>query len=486
MEVAEQHERTGGVQAPSGEVCWRNGVVSRKLQHVDRASPHSRRVEVTMLTDRWKPLKRHEIQLALIQSQARFRVVPAGRRSGKTERAKRYLVREALRSVYGKFDDPRFFAAAPTRDQARTIYWDDLKRLVPRNMLAGTPSESNLSISLINGAEIRVVGMDKPERIEGSPWDGGILDEFANMKPRAWGENVRPALSDRTGWCWLIGVPEGRNHYYDLYKRALADDTGEWAAFTWPSADILPASEIQSARNDLDELTFQQEYEASFVNFQGRAYYPFNEATHVARLSHLYNPRATLIVMFDFNVEPGVAVIAQEMMLPNGVEGTGIIGEVYIKQNSNTPAVCRKIIQMYGTHVGRVVAYGDATGGSRGTAKVMGSDWALIKQELGAQFRDRFFLKVKKANPPERSRINAVNSRLKSQDGVIRMMVDGAHCQHVIKDFEGTALLAGGSGELDKKKTPDLTHMTDGIGYYVEYEFPTEKREVYETKLVGL
>ena len=65
-----------------------------------------------------------------------------------------------------------------------------------------------------------MVGLDKPERIEGQPWDGGVLDEYANMKAHAWGANVRPALSDRLGWCDLIGVPEGRNHYYDLHVSA--------------------------------------------------------------------------------------------------------------------------------------------------------------------------------------------------------------------------------------------------------------------------
>ena len=70
-------------------------------------------------------------------------------------------------------------------------------------------------IRLINGAQIWVVGLDRPERIEGSPWDGGVLDEYGNMRANAWPEHIRPALSDRAGWCDFTGVPEGRNHYYD-------------------------------------------------------------------------------------------------------------------------------------------------------------------------------------------------------------------------------------------------------------------------------
>jgi hypothetical protein len=58
---------------------------------------------------------------------------------------------------------------------------------------AATPwSESELTIPLWHGGELALVGMDKPARIEGAPWDGGVLDEYGNMKPQAWGENVRP------------------------------------------------------------------------------------------------------------------------------------------------------------------------------------------------------------------------------------------------------------------------------------------------------
>jgi hypothetical protein len=161
------------------------------------------------LPSRLYPLRSHAVQDRLVNTTARFVTVPAGRRSGKTERAKRKVIAEAVRAR--GHADPRFFAAAPTRDQAKAIYWADLKAMVPRKLMREHPRESELVLRLWNGAEIYVIGMDKPERIEGRPWDGGILDEFANMKPGAWGENVRPALSDRKGWCWLIGVPEGRS-----------------------------------------------------------------------------------------------------------------------------------------------------------------------------------------------------------------------------------------------------------------------------------
>jgi hypothetical protein len=421
-------------------------------------------------------MRHHDTQQAYRASPARFCVVPAGRRSGKTELAKRKLVRATL---YGSdFARPRYFAAAPTRDQAKRIYWTDLKALMPREYVTDI-SETELRISVVTGAELHVVGLDKPERIEGSPWDGGVLDEYGNMKAKAWPENVRPALADRNGWCDMIGVPEGRNHYFDLWQQAAT--APDWARYHWKSADILPADEVEAARRDLDELTFQQEYEGSFVSFEGRCYYPFTDADHCARLRGSYDPAQPLIFCYDFNVAPGVCVIAQEQEF-----GTAVIGEVYIPRNSNTPAVCRKLVQDWGSHTGRVICYGDATGGASGSAQVAGSDWDIVRRELRPQFGDRVTFRVPKANPRERARVNAVNARLKAGDGTVRLKVDPVAAPHVVRDLEGVTLLAGGSGEIDKRADVALTHISDGLGYYIAEEFPIRSRAIKKRKLVGI
>ena len=432
----------------------------------------------------WYDLMHHKEQSRLWKSKSRFDVVPAGRRSGKTEIVgKRRLITRAL--IGSPFPNPRYFAAAPTRDQAKRIYWSDLKKMVPKGIVTGI-AESRLIISLVHGVEIHVLGMDKPERIEGSPWDGGVLDEYANMKKETWYEHVRPALSDRHGWCDFIGVPEGRNHYYDLYKDAIErfhrairkGKQPEWNAFWWKSADILDKHEIEAAMEDLDELTYKQEYEASFVNFAGQAYYNFREKLHTASLE--YNPKADLDLCFDFNVSPGTATVVQEQWLPTSETeeswGDGIIGEVYIPRNSNTIRVCDKLIKDFGKHDGKIFCYGDYTGGARGTSAVLGSDWQLIKQKLWGHFgTDRVFFRVK-PNPRERDRINSVNSRLQTMTGDVHMMVDPSRAPKTIKDFEGTTLLEGGSGEIDKKADPNLTHLTDGLGYRVWSLHPVKKQ----------
>ncbi len=426
-----------------------------------------------LLTPRWKVLKHHHEQQRYLLSPHRFNVVPAGRRSGKTEIAKRKLIERAM--CHDRDWSGRFFAAAPTRDQAKRIYWEDLKALTPKWMIKRNGiSESELTIKLVNDCWITVIGMDKPERIEGSPWDGGVLDEYGNMKKTAWALNVEPALADREGWCDFIGVPEGRNHYYDIAKDAENDmvrlgDASDWGYFHWISADILPKKIIDQARRNLDPLSYEQEYEAKFVSFAGRAYYAFDHVKNVKNLK--YNPQNDLIFCFDFNVDPGVAAVCQEQRLPNGIDGTGVIGEVFIPTNSNTELVTKRLIEDWDDHEGKILVYGDASGGARGPAKLLGTEWEIVEELLNRHYgRERVFFRVDKSNPAVADRLKRVNSRCCSVTNERRLIVDPV-CTEVIKDFEGVSLVEGGPREIDKKKDKERSHLSDAIGYYVAKEF---------------
>lgn len=172
-------------------------------------------------------------------------------------------------------------------------------------------------------------------------------------------------------------------------------------------------------------------------------------------------------------------MVTQEQLLPIAglqpavwLEGTGVIGEVWIPRNSNTPAVCKRLIHDWGGHVGRVRCFGDATGGASGTAQVAGSDWELIMEAMRRHFGDRVSFQYRRANPTQRTRINALNSRLKNGLGEIRLKVDPSRAPHVVKDLGDVTVLEGGSGEIDKKADPNLTHLSDALGYYVEREHP--------------
>lgn len=422
------------------------------------------------LTERWYALRYHRVQWELWTTDARFCVVPAGRRSGKTEIAKRRLVVGALAPPHA---EARYFAAAPTWQQAKRIFWSDLKALSPRSLIDDI-SEGELWIRYRSGATIQVLGLDVPARIEGTPWDGGVLDEYANMSPEVWQAHLRPIMAERGGWTWFIGVPEGRNHYYKLYLAARQKRREGWATFTWWTEDILPAEEVAQAARDMDEDMFEQEFHGSFRSFRGRVYKAFDERTHTAHLLRRYDPDKPLVLCFDFNVEPGAAVVCQEMMLPSGQYGTGVIGQVHIPYDSDTLAVCRKLCADWRGHRGPVLVYGDATGGQRRAEAVLGHNWKLVRIGLREGFGPSVIYKVPTTNPPERERINCMNARLRSKDGAIRLMVDHSIAPAVVLDLEGVRYLEGGAGEIAKKGKVNLglTHWTDALGYYVTARFP--------------
>ena len=440
---------------------------------------------------RWYALREHAEQRRLWESPARFRVVPAGRRSGKSELAKRFGVSRAVGPQL--WPDARYIYTAPTYQQARRIFWNDVKRMIPKWALAGQNPrtairESDLSIRLHNGAEILVSGLDVPERIEGVAVDWICIDEIGNCHAEVWGEHIRPMLSERNGQAWLIGVPEGRNHYWLMSQKAQEDASGLWSFHTWTSATVLPPEEIEIARAELDQRTFSQEYEASFLDATGRVYYGFRRELHAAEALS-YDPKLPLVLCFDFNVAPGVCAVIQEFPTYRGSNPavdvtksvTCVIDEVFCPTDSSTARISREIISRYGNHLGDVLCYGDASGGARHTSQVEGSDWSIVEKLLRPVFgrpRTRpgdgdFEIRVPNANPRERVRINAVNSRLQSADGRVHLLVD-PRAVHVVQDFEGVTYRAGTS-EIDKRSSPMLTHLSDAIGYYVALEYPLQE-----------
>jgi hypothetical protein len=422
----------------------------------------------------------NEKQLRFFASRDRFAIVPAGRRSGKTAIAKHKMLRRALLGP----TDGKYLVGAPTNQQAKRIFWRDLKKMTLG--LRRSVSEVDATIFLHTGASITVAGLDAPERFEGVAWDGALIDEMADVRASAWYENLFPALNDvsrpRPGWAIIVGVPGGRGAYYDLWQAAQSDPM--WCALTWPSSDVLPESMLAVARAQLDPRTYRQEFEASFETFGGRIYYAFDAERHVEPVT--YDGNLDLDLSFDFNVAPGVAVVSQEQPYrgtrPNrGQTVTAVLGEVHIPQDSTTPRVVDAILAAWAERhrpPKRVRLFGDATGGASGSAKVAGSDWDLIKRQLRTVYQPQHIVSmVPRANPPERARVNSMNARLEAADGTVSMVVDPG-CKHLIRDLEGVTAVDGSAGAIDKKSDPRLTHISDALGYLVHRIHPLDARAI--------
>ncbi len=143
----------------------------------------------------------------------RFKVVAAGRRTGKSRLAAWLLIINGLQA-----DKGHVFYVAPTQGQARDIMWQTLMEL-GHPVISGSHI-NNLQIKLINGATISLKGADRPETMRGVSLKYLVMDEYADMKPDVWEQILRPALADQKGEALFIGTPMGRNHFYELYKYA--------------------------------------------------------------------------------------------------------------------------------------------------------------------------------------------------------------------------------------------------------------------------
>jgi len=189
----------------------------------------------------------------------RFKIVAAGRRTGKSRLAAWMLIVNALQA-----DKGQVFYVAPTQGQARDIMWQTLLDLA-HPVVVGAHI-NNLQIKLVNGATISLKGADRPETMRGVSLKFLVMDEYADMKPEVFEQILRPALADQKGGALFIGTPMGRNHFYDLYKYAELEDDVSYESWHFTSYDneLLDSEEIDLAKKSMSSYAFRQEFMASF------------------------------------------------------------------------------------------------------------------------------------------------------------------------------------------------------------------------------
>ncbi len=209
-------------------------------------------------------LSLHEHQLEVFRSPARFKVLSAGRRFGKT----RYACVEAISKVL-EHHPPHVevWYVAPTFQLAKEVAWPYLTSL-------GKPIWKNIvahegSLQAINGRWLRCKGADRPEVLLGRALSHVVIDEYATMKPHVWEHVLRPMLSDVKGTMTAIGTSDGKNHFYELLLDAQTSDDMEAWQFKSVDNPFLDPDEIQAAKKSLSRFAFKRQYESSFTDGSG-------------------------------------------------------------------------------------------------------------------------------------------------------------------------------------------------------------------------
>ena len=376
---------------------------------------------------------------AILQDPTRYKVICSGRRWGKSYFSLMYLLHKPFKA------NERRWVIFPTYRQAKMVSWSILK-----NIFAGKPvsiNETELSITLSNGAKVELKGADKPDSLRGISTTMVVLDEYSYMKENVWGEIIQPTLAETKGSALFVGTPTGvQNHFYDLFVKGQSEggDYKSWQ-FTTLDGGFISAEEVENAKKNLDKRTFQQEYEASFLTAANRVAYNFNRDIHCKVMEK--SPR-----MF-WGVDFGVASYMTAVLMCENTAGEIYVFDEIGLQNSNTFELAQRMKQI----APGLPVYPDPAGKAR-TSNSTKSDH-IILQEAG------FTVISKKANPTQKDRMNALNRMLEDATGKHKLFVN-PKCKNLIRDLELCTLE---NGQILKTET--LSHFLDGLMYPIEYRY---------------
>lgn len=216
-------------------------------------------------------------QLEVAKDKHRFRVICAGRRSGKSVLARLTLLKWALENI------GTYYLVSPTYRQAKEIHWREFVKEIPQAWI-NKKNETELSIVLKNGSVIALKGAENPDTLRGVKLRGLVIDEIASIRnwDWLWQEVLRPTLTDYQAPAIFISTPKGFNHFYELYEQGQTGDE-DYKSWKFTSYDnpYIPKEEIDNAKKELTEDTFAQEYLADFRKFTGLVYKEFQRETHV-------------------------------------------------------------------------------------------------------------------------------------------------------------------------------------------------------------
>jgi len=382
--------------------------------------------------------KLKDAQRIVFKDTSRFKVIGAGRRWGKSYLSTYIILTKALTKK------GEYFFVAPTFAQARQILWELLKTKV-RDNLSTKINESRLEVTLINGSIISLKGADRADTMRGVSLSGVVLDEFATAKEPdlLWQEVLRPALSDQKGWAMFISSPKGRNYFYDLFNNA--KDTNNWTSwqFTTLEGGYVDEDEIESARHDLDERSFRQEYEASFESYDGLVVHDYDRELNNSL--ETIQDNETLIFGVDFNVNK----------MPCGVfvkRDNGLHLVDFLYGSFNTDALMQSVKLKYPKHRG--IFHTDATGIANKSSAGGTTDIKIIK-DYGYQVMNLT------KNPNIIDRVNAFNSGIMASDGTRKLFLSNK-LKMVVETMEKHVFDDNG---LPNKKHEYLDDVFDAISY---------------------
>lgn len=403
-------------------------------------------------------------QQEVFDHKARFKIVAAGRRTGKS-----YLASVMAYNHCLEHRNQRAILIGPTVGMIRESMWSTLKNIVHKSHLEGLPREMDLEMRFINGSRLSLKGFDRPDSLRGiSPSPTYIiLDEFAFIKTGAFSEVVLPMATDpnRKAKVLIISTPKGvSGDFYQLYNKG-QEENHLWKSWQFTAEKVRPdmKEEIALARSTLDLKTFEQEYCATFNNTGDSVFYNFTRENNVLDIEPLQKNEPVHIAI-DFNVK----IMASSVFAHRG-DQLHCVNEFY--GSADTHQLIRRIKSVYKDR--DITVYPDASGNARKTSASTGvTDFSLLRNA-------GFKVLARSKQPPIVDSVNCVNHLLKDANGYSRLYFH-KDCTRTIASMEQTSWKVGSSTGMDNAvidKSRGAEHFSDGIRYICEYLYPINKHK---------
>lgn len=415
---------------------------------------------------------KHLKQIEAMEDPARFKFWLAGRRGGKTVA----IVEDMLEGISVCPDGGEIFYVGPTNSDAMELIWEKLTERLDELGWKYDPKVSKQRINFSGRRKIYVIGAEKIRRIRGHKVFRCYLDEvafFSRPLTDIW-RAIRPALSDLRGRAIAATTPNGKGtDAYDFYLDI--KNKADWKFFHWYTEDnpYIDAEEIEAAKAELDERSYNQEYRAGWESYEGVAYYSFDENVHEKPCDPLDLGRP-FILCYDFNVNPTTIIICQKhgQMLQFKREYSQRRGST----EDTTRQMCEDFVSLlkkeskgnedkYRSLFDSVLfkIRGDASGNAE-KSNTGRSDYYYVRSVLDF-FGFKYEMEVPSSNPPIIDRVKHVNGYLKAVDGTVRVQVDPA-CKELLRDF---------SSQETRGRIPsdanNLGHKADAAGYCIYWDF---------------
>lgn len=234
------------------------------------------------------PYSPRPLQAEFHDRQERFALLVCHRRFGKTVMAINDVIRTILRCP---LKNPRGAYIAPLYKQAKQASWDYLQ-MYTRPIPGMKYNQAELRADFPHGGRISLYGADNPDALRGIYLDACVLDEYAQMSERLFGEVIRPTLADRAGSATIIGTPHGYDAFFDQYEKAKQDPDWYVRIHRASETGYVKDSELAASRKQMSDEQYEQEYECSWSAAVKGAYYGklLDDARAQNRLRETLNP----------------------------------------------------------------------------------------------------------------------------------------------------------------------------------------------------